>query len=316
MNNTHIILEKIKKINNIVVISSEFEAAYKGILLCSEKNYIYKKPYGCLLLGNGGLGKTTICNSIVRKNPSYEKIDNDIKKTIIPVFYLEIPSPATVKSVASSMLKALNDPAPLKGTTTQLTYRLIYLLKECETKLIFMDEFHHLFDLQKTTKRMNTVVCNWIKTLVDETNICFCLVGLPEFAPLLKIDSQLARRFSHSFYLKNLTINKINEYGTMHAFLEQIEINIARNLDITFEPALTDQLMALQIYTATNGNQAYVMLLIENCVFQALKKGNNIITILEFINAWNEGITSYVSRTIVNPFHLDLSSLSAKIRKS
>jgi len=316
MNNTHLILEKIKKINNIVVISQEFEAAYKGILLCSEKNYIYKKSYGCLLLANGGLGKTTICNSIVRKNPPYEKIENNIKKTIIPVFYLEIPSPATVKSVASSMLKALNDPAPLKGTTTQLTYRLIYLLKECETKLIFMDEFHHLFDLQITTKRMNTVVCNWIKTLVDETKICFCLVGLPEFSPLLKIDSQLARRFSHSFYLNNLSINKLNEYGTIHAFLEQIEIYIAHNLEINFEPTLTNQLLALQIYVATSGNQAYLMLLIENCIFRVLTRGSNIITREDFVNAWDEGITSYVSKTIVNPFHLDISSLSTKIKNN
>ena len=59
------------------------------------------------------------------------------------------PSPATVKSVAGMMLKALNDPAPLSGTTAQMTERLCYLLKLCETELILMDEFHHLFDMQR-----------------------------------------------------------------------------------------------------------------------------------------------------------------------
>ncbi len=37
---------------------------------------------------------------------------------VVPVFYIQIPSPATVKSVAGMMLKALNDPAPLSGTTS------------------------------------------------------------------------------------------------------------------------------------------------------------------------------------------------------
>lgn len=98
-----------------------------------------------------------------------------------------------------------------------------------------MDEFHHLFDLQTSAKRMNTVVCNWIKTLINETGICFCLVGLPEFESLLKMDTQLARRFTYSFILNPLKINN-NQYSTLHAFLNQIENNIHSKLNIRFAP--------------------------------------------------------------------------------
>lgn len=314
MNNKQANIEKIETIMRGIIVSEEFDTAYKGIMLCTEKNVMYKKPFGCLLLSHGGLGKTTLCKAIVKKHPTYIKTENDINKTIIPVFYLEIPSPATVKSVASNMLKALNDPAPFAGTTTQLNHRLITLLKACETKLIFMDEFHHLFDLQTSTKRMNTVVCNWIKTLINETGICFCLVGLPEFESLLKMDTQLARRFAHSYILNPLKIKKINEFGTLHAFLHQIEKNIESKLDLKFEPSLSNQLLALQIFIATSGNHAYLMLLIENCLYQTINDEKKIIKTTHFAKAWQEGITAYVSKISTNPFLLDMATLSSKIR--
>lgn len=315
MSNNYNILNNIRKIMRLVIVSHDFKTAYEGILLCAEKTELYKQPFGCLLISKGGLGKTTLCKTIVKKHPITNKIENNIKKLIVPVFYIEIPSPATVKSVASAMLSALHDPAPFAGNTAQLNHRLITLLKACETKLIFLDEFHHLFDLQTSTKRMNTVVCNWIKTLVNETGICFCLVGLPEFESLLKIDSQLARRFSQTFILNPLKIDKINELGTLHAFLQQITLNVEKNLNISFEPSLTSQLLALQIYIATSGYHAYLMLLIENCLFQVINNGEYIVTIDNFIMAWDQGITSYVTKIRGNPFKLDMASISTKIKE-
>jgi len=316
MNSDQIILDKINKIMQLVIVSSEFNTAYKGILLCAEKNKIYAQPFGCLLLAKGGLGKTTLYQTIVKKHPPTYRTEGGFKKSIVPVFYIEVPSPATVKSVASCMLNALHDPAPFSGSTAQMNHKLVELLKVCETRLIFIDEFHHLFDLQTSTKRMNTVVCNWIKTLVNETGICFCLVGLPEFESLLKIDSQLARRFSQTFKLNQLRVTKIDEPGTLHAFLHQISLNIEKYLHIKFEPSLTSQLLALQIYIATNGHHAYLMLLLESCLFQVMKKDKYTITIEEFIKAWDDGITSYVSKTKSNPFRLDMTSISSKIRNT
>lgn len=314
MNNDQAILDRISKIMKLVVVSTEFNRIYEGILLCAEKNKMYSQPFGCLLLAKGGLGKTTLCQSIVKKHPSFYKTEGNVKKSIVPIFYIEIPTPATVKSVASCMLNALDDPAPFSGSTAQMNHKLVVLLKACETKLIFMDEFHHLFDLQTSTKRLNTVVCNWIKTLVNETGICFCLVGLPEFESLLKVDSQLARRFSQTFKLNHLNIKKVNQSGTLYAFLHQISLNVEKHLNIKFEPALTSQLLALQIYIATSGYHAYLMLLLENCLFQVMKQDKYIVTIEEFVKAWDYGITSYVSQTITNPFLQDMTSISVKIR--
>lgn len=101
--------EQISSINNIVVTSDEFMTAFQGIQNCVKRSIAYKEPIGSMLLAKGGLGKTTLCKTIVSQMPKSTKIEEDHKKTIIPAFYVEVPSPATVKSLAITMLHELGD---------------------------------------------------------------------------------------------------------------------------------------------------------------------------------------------------------------
>lgn len=213
-------LELSKKLNNMVITSSEFTKAYDGITSCSAQTKAYRNLLAAYLLQRVVLAKWHFHNQSWKESLLWKQEDGYTKR-VVPVFYIQIPSPATVKSVAGMMLKALNDPAPLSGTTAQMTERLCYLLKLCETELILMDEFHHLFDMQKVSRKMNIDVCNWIKTVTDSTNISSCLIGLPEFAPLLQIDSQLARRFPLTFKLSRLNIGSTQSPGTLYGFLSQ-----------------------------------------------------------------------------------------------
>lgn len=72
----------------------------------------------------------------------------------------------------------------------------------------------------------------------------------------------------------------------------------------------------MQIYVATNGNHAYLMLLIENCLYQTIDNELVIIKTEHFAKAWQEGITAYVSKLSTNPFLLDMATLSSKIRNN
>jgi hypothetical protein len=64
--------------------------------------------------------------------------------------------------------------------------------------------------------------------VTDSTNISSCLIGLPEFAPLLQIDSQLARRFPLTFKLSRLNIGSTQSPGTLYGFLSQVEKNVEK----------------------------------------------------------------------------------------
>ncbi len=314
MDDLEAIYQRVAKINQFVVRHPEFDHALSGIQECMHKSSIYQEPIGSVLHGEGGHGKTTICNVIVRQIPSTNRVDGAYEKTIIPAFYAQIPSPASVKSVAGILLQQLGDPNPLKGNTTQMTLRLCHLLKECETKLVFLDEFHHLFRFQKTATKLNIIVCDWIKSLVNETKISFCLVGLPQFAPLLELDSQLARRFQYHYQLTPLSLGTAEAKGFLFPFLAEIERQTRLRCNISFEMALDSPLFAQQIYAATGGNHAFIMSLLKDSMLFALKDSREIITVDDFSQSWQQGTTAQVSLTKNNPFKMSRSILASQIR--
>ncbi|WP_308796458.1 TniB family NTP-binding protein [Tolypothrix sp. FACHB-123] len=77
----------------------------------------------CLFLkGETGTGKTTIFRSYAQEYPRKETPIG----TVVPVLYVTIPSPATVKTVVTKLLWELGDPAYDKGTIGSQTIRLIW----------------------------------------------------------------------------------------------------------------------------------------------------------------------------------------------
>ncbi|MGQ5525342.1 TniB family NTP-binding protein, partial [Chitinimonas sp. PSY-7] len=270
---------------------------------------------GSLLLADGGMGKTTVCRAILAQMPHTTKVEQRLEKTLIPAFYAEVPSPATVKSVAASLLAKLNDPSPQAGNAGQMTQRLCKLLAECETKLVLLDEFHHLFDIRKTSTRVNSNVCNWIKSLVNETKVTFCLVGLPQFAPILAIDSQLARRFPLEFALLPLRVGTTAEPGSLLPFLAQIKQTLLHKLQFQAVPHLDRYDIALQIYAATAGSPAFVMALVKEAARFALNVQSSQLTLDDFAFAWDAGITAKASLSRDNPFRSSPAALAAVLRE-
>lgn len=96
------------------------------ITACQELSKIAGEPQCMSLAGPTGAGKTTLIRDYARQFPRYETP----MVTRIPIFYLETPSPVTVKGLAQKMLE-LGDPAAHKGNQPALNSRLIHFIKEC-----------------------------------------------------------------------------------------------------------------------------------------------------------------------------------------
>lgn len=308
------IYQRIAPLNDLVIASPEFMNAFHGIQQCIHRSKSFGEPVGSILTSQGGLGKTTLCRTILSQMPKSQKSMDGYEKTIIPAFYTECPSPVTVKSLASTMLQRLGDPTYLNGTTNQLTDRLIHLLEQCETQLVLLDEFHHLFDRKTTSTKLNIIVGNWLKNLVNKTGISFCLIGLPEFVKYLDVDSQIARRFQYRFQLSPLSINALDHSGTMYHFLQQIALNTQEKIGITFQPLLDSHLLGVQIFAATNGFHAYVIALIRESIAFALSDEREVVTLNDFSQVWQMGICSFISPIKKDPFHMSISQLSAALR--
>jgi len=304
------LIEKIALLDKVVILHPDLIRALDGIKDCVNKTGSYRESVNCTLLGTGGTGKSTASRIIISQMPSFVRDEKLCERTVVPVFYAEVPSPVTVKSLAETMLRKLNDPNPSAGTTVSMTRRLCRLLAQCETKLVLLDEFHHLLSLRKTNTRLNTRICNWVKGIVNETNVSFCLIGLPEFGDVLTRDSQLARRFPRSFLLRPLTLDG----GNLQSFFKEIFEKVIFFLNLSDFPDITDEIFLLRIYAATAGNPSFIMSLIKEAVFVGLRNGGNSVTENDFSIAWSYGIVTSASLTFENPFTMTSVALVAKFR--
>lgn len=282
-NNSNI--QTLSKLRNFICHHSDFSNALSAIEESMQMSQMNNQSTGCLLLGHGGVGKSTICKLIKSRYKSYKSIESNMEKLIVPAFYFPVPSPITIKSLAVRMLEELGC-TDHRGTSEQLNYRLRILLNECKTQLIMLDEFHHIYSSSAQKNKTSENVANWIKTLVDETKICICLIGLPNIQENLFIDSQLARRFPRVLKLNPLTLDTNHEKGTLRPFLKQTSIYMSKNFNISFDPDITSNDLLKRIFLATSGYQAYVMQLIYQSCLCALNHNRFVVSLIDFHEAY------------------------------
>lgn len=278
-------IETLSKLRNFICHHSDFSKALTSIDECMQMSYMENRPIGSLLLGAGGVGKSTICKLIKSRHKPYKCIEDNFEKLVVPAFYFPVPSPITIKSLAIRMLEELGC-TDHRGTSEQLNYRLRILLKECKTQLIMLDEFHHIYSSSAQKNKTSENVANWIKTLADETKISICLVGLPTIQDNLFIDSQLARRFSCVLQLNPLTLNRYDQSGTLIPFLKQTSLYIAKNFNLSFDPEIFSKDLSKRIFLATSGFQAYVMQLIHQSCLNALSDNRTVVSMNDFHTAY------------------------------
>lgn len=298
------------KIRNFVCHHADFANALSCITECMQISSAQKSPYGSLLIGKGGVGKSTVGKSLKTKNPTYVEIEDHIKKQIIPVFYMPVPSPTTVKSLTLRMLEELGC-LDQKGTSEQLNYRLRILLKQSKTKLILLDEFHHIYNSQSLKSRVSENVANWIKTLADETKISICLMGLPSIQDHLFIDEQLSRRFSRVIELHPFSFHLKNNEDDFASFLMQAAKYIELNFQIRFTPALSSRDLVARIFLATSGYQAYVMQLIHESCLIALNDERRVVSIQDFHTAYSSRSIQFKPLTKKNIFSISPAEITA-----
>ena len=97
---------------------------------------------------------------------------------------------------------ALGDPAWSSGTVQTLTNRAVKLLKHCGVELIVMDEFHHLFDVDRA--KVMTKASQWLKVLIVNTAIPIVVCGMPEAEYVLRAE-HTERRFKQRLTLRCFT---------------------------------------------------------------------------------------------------------------
>ncbi|QBC42591.1 TniB family NTP-binding protein [Iodobacter fluviatilis] len=218
-------IQRVSELDKVLICHPSFDFALKGILRAIVQSHSFKEPVGCMLLADGGMGKTKICETILSMFQKTQVQNVDAEITYIPAFYAEVPSPVSVSTLASNMLEKLNDPSHLAGTIASKTKRIVGYLKTCETRIILLDEVHNLLNNKvRGSERVNTIALRWLKSLVNNSGVCVCLVGVPECETIIDSDPtwQQARRFKYRFRLSSLHAGTVEKPGELYHFLTQM----------------------------------------------------------------------------------------------
>jgi GTPase SAR1 family protein len=303
---------KLAEIDNCIIQHTEYKNAVNGILQCWKRTVTSSsKATSCMLISEGGLGKTTICNKVLQNfKPSLDEYENYVIRKN-PAFYIQIPAGSTIDSLTILMLDKLNDINPSFGNRADRAFRLKSKLKQSQTELIIFDEFHHIYSTESSKIKMsksNENIANWIKTLSDENKICICLVSLPEYIEIFERDSQQGRRFKNKFFIRPLSIKNDSKRVHIKPFLYEVDQFIKEKLEIESIKFSEDEI-ALRIFIATAGYHDYVMSIIKDAIQFSFEEKSLIITIDHLKKAWDTDITAYVRLSETNPFTMSINEL-------
>jgi hypothetical protein len=249
------------------------------------------------LEGLTGAGKTTLIKDYARQFPRYETR----AATRIPIFYLETPSPVTVKGLAQKILEELGDPAAHKGNQPALNSRLIHFIKACAVELVILDDFQHLIDSE--TDKILAKVSNWLKVLIKETGVPFLVIGIEgKVEIILKANSQLSRLFAvreslTSFQWDLANSDTIQEFAD---FIRATEEVVGLALPWQSE---SDADLLYRLYYATDGVIANIMNLMRGTGRLARKQGANRLEMDVLAIVFEKRLAKHLGKTI-NPFYV------------
>lgn len=284
-------LEIFNRFNTLLIKHSQFDLAANKILDAYKFKCEADRQINLICIGMSGTGKSTLKKHIVKQYPSFASKD----RKIIPVLEVNTPALPTVKNVAESMLAQLGDPMFHKGSTSEKTYRILNYIKECGVKLIIFDELQHFID--QGNKSAPRQVSDWLKTVIDDSEVSIVLMGLEQSEYILQVNEQLRRRFTHRIDLKPFSLSCNQSYLDFVSVLKNL--HVAVDMPLTKQPS--SELLRRWHY-ATNGVIAHMVTLILSAFQIAQRKGYMSIhqSCLEeaFVESiWAQGVSR------LNPFN-------------
>ena len=130
-----------------------------------------------LLVGDSNNGKTVLLNQFHKRHQAFVKEDEKgFSKVINPVLYIQAPPEPDEKRFYNIIFEKLYAPYKTSEKIEQRQLRLIHLLKEMETKILVIDEIHHVLAGTLAKQRL---FLNVLKYLSNELQIPLICAGTP-----------------------------------------------------------------------------------------------------------------------------------------
>lgn len=253
---------------------------------------------GFALVGDSRVGKTTLLTHLKNRYPAKRNEEGSVQ----PVAYCCVPSQPSLRGLALSLLKGLNDPLEAvqkitgEGGERALKSRAVKLIQECGVKVVIFDESQHL--TRDPNNKTTYAATEWIKTLIDSTNVVLIMAGLNSTTNLFNQNEQLVGRCMSTVRLSRFDwmeeTSRSEFFGTLQAFNQKM-----KHFDL---PTLIDHDMAFRFYVATGGLLGYLSKLLTQIVWDAISEKRTVIQLEHFAVAYEKTMRVSDANNAINPF--------------
>lgn len=215
-----------------------------------------------LLIADSNNGKTTIINEFKRRFGE-SHIEEEL---IIPVCLVQAPPSANEKDLYISIIDSYCLPYRSSDSAGKLRYQVIHTLRETHTKILIIDEVHSMLT---GTARQQRLIMNAIKFLCNELMIPIVLSGTKDAVRILHTDPQHASRFD----VAELPVWQNNKD------FKRLVGSFERILPLKKPSGLLNPSHLNQIHSISGGNLGNVKRLLNECAIDAIKSGEEQITL-------------------------------------
>ncbi len=285
---------EISRATAALITYPRFRELHQEIQLCQRLSQRAGEPWCMALEGQTGAGKSTLVKAYA---DSFKRVETN-DGTRVPVLYMEVPSPASIKDFALTALRYMGDPAYARGTRAALTLRLIGLIRDCGVELVILDDFQHLIDSE--TQHILAEVSDWLKYLIKETSVPFLVVGLEGKVELiLQANPQLSRLFAARETLQPFEwdVSRPVTIQNFARFVDYVEQAVGQTLST--EVRRTEWLYRL--HYATNGVVGNVMNLLRFAALLGESRGQHQLDLAVCALAFQQRLIKHM-RGKLNPF--------------
>lgn len=280
-------------IEDMLVSHTAFCQIKKNLELYYHGSAALRDSIGLFIAGESRTGKSRLLEEFAAKYLPYRTNQG----RVVPILRVEVPSKPTVKGLTSEMLAAYLDPSPEKGTEQDKTRRLLALIRGCQTKMIIIDEIQHFVDKSEKYRIIHHLT-DWLKTLLNKSNIIVVIAGLPYAEALLSQNEQLRGRFLRTMYLPRFEwkddILRSEFLGLLDGFAELLRLKFTL-------PEIESEEMAYRFYLATGGLTGYVFNILRQAAWNVIDESRTNIMI-EDIDVAYQNVVNQIDQHSTSPF--------------
>lgn len=177
-----------EQIGKAVVMHDAFKRAQDTILELVEVAQISRTPFGACVDGPSGSGKNTLINVLRQRIGSADLLGERPQS-----LSLSIQATPSVGQVIGAMLTQLSFPPTIRPSRIyEQSEDLVTAVKEQPIKMLFINESHHLGEGRRLLS--GKTITDYLKLVVDDTNIVVVMLGTAGGSYLEKLNEQLFSR--------------------------------------------------------------------------------------------------------------------------